>query len=71
MSSISPRKHKNGKTLIPTSSDLVTYHPRDNSNSEMENTENLTNEQAQPRSDSPLSSPILDKLTKKDLIIPK
>ena len=57
MSSISPRKLKNRKTLIPTSSDLVTNHSRDKSNSEMENTEDLTNDQAQTRSDSLSRSP--------------
>ena len=57
MSSNSPSKLRNEETLIPTSSGLVTNHSRDNSNSDMENTEYLTNEQAQPKSDSPSSSP--------------
>ena len=53
MSSISTRKLKNGEPLIPTSRDLLINHSGDNSNSEMESTENLTNEQARTPSSSP------------------
>ena len=54
MSTSSPRNLRSGKCLISNSSDTEISFPSNETNTDMENNVNLTNEQAQARPDSPI-----------------
>ena len=71
MSNISPRKLRNRKTLTSAASDLVIDPSQDNLNLEMKNNEEITNEQAQSRSDSPSNTPGPRQASEKRLNHPK